>query len=299
MSVPDGGKFPEESSLPLSTFVFMEKNGMLYLKSHGENDIRKLLSLSNTVFTIPKKTCTGHQPISRLQQHSSALKPGWRAHAQKDISRMAVTSQTAISFSSSRNSRIENQNSALKQHPSLTSSSSLTNPDNLGQPTFSIGHHSTQENLSSQAPYYYFNIFGISAVAENKNRCNSEEGKKSRGVELENSCLKKCVPSFHTLLRNRKSTAYDKGCLLEGWVAFFIGGPFDPANRHWRNGLRDCLRYLVIHGGSPLLFAYDSVDALAASKSIDLSRGRVIEPLLVSKQFGYAVVVKSKSVSLL
>ena len=299
MSVADGGKLPEESYLPTSSFVFMEKNGTFYLKAHGETGGRKFLPLSNAASAISKKQRAGDQPFSRLQQHSSTLKPGWRSSAQKDIPRMAVTSQMTMSLSNSKNSRSENQNCALKQHPTLTSSSSHTNPDNLGQPAFSTGHHSAQENLYSQVPSYYFNIFGIPAVSENKSRCNSEEGKMSKDAELKNSCLKKCVPSFHTLLRNRKSTAHDKSCLLEGWLAFFIGGPFDPANRHWINGQRNCLRYLVIHGGSPLLMAYDSVDALAASKSIDLSRGRVIEPVLVSKQFGYAVVVKSENVSAL
>lgn len=300
MSVNGGGKevatFAEENSHPTRNFVFENKNGKLYLKAEDETAKRKFLPSSSATTAMLKKQIIGEQRTTKQQQQGSILKPGWRASATKDVPRIANASQQVISLSNSKNPHSESQNTVVKQQPLLALSY------NVGQKTFSSGHHNIQESMSSQAPSYYFNIFGITAVTENKSSCNSKDKGKYEGAddaELMNPCLKKCAPSFHSLLIKQKNTTHERGCLFEGWVAFLVGGPFDPVNRHWRNGQRNTFRYVVIHGGSHSLFAYESVDALAASKSIDLSRGRVVEPVLVSKQFGYAVLVKSECVSAL
>jgi hypothetical protein len=51
----------------------------------------------------------------------------------------------------------------------------------------------------------------------------------------------------------------------------------------------------VLNENSSTIFAYDSIGPNAKSKSIDLSRGRIAIPTVVSTRLGYAVLLKSET----
>jgi hypothetical protein len=82
---------------------------------------------------------------------------------------------------------------------------------------------------------------------------------------------------------------------MEGWMLFLIGNEDFSLNggvpsRNW-------LRYVVLNENSHTIFAYDSVGPNAKSKSIDLSRGRIALPTVISTRLGHAVVLKSETTS--
>ena len=266
--------------LSTASYIFEGGNGTVYLKAAEEVGKRSPLSPKFLSSVISKKVHTSE----RFARHCTLLKPGWRALAAKDIPRIKVRTVTYKRSTLPSN---------LKSR-AFASSSSSSNKERWAKSS-EVGF--PREAAFFQNDTLYFNLFGASAdvEVETEDNCAPSKCDNINYEERLAPYLKKCVPSFDSLLRQRNTGWPRRRCILEGWVAFRIGETSDLAS-NWRDAQRDWLRYIVFHENSNVLFAYDSVGASAASKSIDLSRGRVTEPLQVSRELGHAVVVKSKSV---
>eukprot|EP00590_Aulacoseira_subarctica_P004093 CAMPEP_0172426022 /NCGR_PEP_ID=MMETSP1064-20121228/35391_1 /TAXON_ID=202472 /ORGANISM="Aulacoseira subarctica , Strain CCAP 1002/5" /LENGTH=806 /DNA_ID=CAMNT_0013169373 /DNA_START=36 /DNA_END=2453 /DNA_ORIENTATION=- len=289
--------FPVETSLPTKSYIFEEGNGTVYLKAEDEASKRKFLS-SSAAATILKKTIMSGETRFSRNPKVFAIKPGWRASAAKEIPRSAAN-QLPHAFpyqkriSSTKLDALVKPNYSALMAPSISSTSTFT----AEQMAISAGYGGIHDKPCGQATGYYFSIFGGTTEGVVKNNADGNRDDQQPVASTEEDpltpCLQKCIPTFDSLLRQRSTAVPHRGCLLEGWVTFLVGG--DVTSKHWKDGKRECLRYAVIQENSHILFAYDSVDAFAASKSIDLSRGRVVEPFLISKELGCAVLIKSKA----
>jgi len=273
------------------SYVLEQQHGTIFLKASPNTKPAKSPKL--LIKKRKKKKKAGGYHESGI-----FLEPGWRSAAARDIPRAVSCSDSAPDVSPllvdeySPAVRVMNLFGIRKtqDHSINDSPAAATEEPQRSCMLFPFfRNESLNVNLfGSPEPDMSGRRYGLAETNGKQIDCSTLARKNIFG-----SYIRQCSPTFDSRLRLQNRVGQRKKCILEGWTLFLIGNEDFSLNRGVPN--KNWLRYVVLNENSSTIFAYDSIGPNAKSKSIDLSRGRIAIPTVVSTRLGYAVLLKSET----